>query len=102
MITQKILSADEKTSEKNNDPSHKPKTSFGLNITDGKVLKEIIPGIDRYSPEINMNVFAVYNGTGHEAKVTGVSSEYFNMLSRDFQSGQNFDSTQVSEMALFV
>ena len=99
MISQKVLTAEEKTTEKNNDPTHKAKTSFGLNLADGKVLKEIIPGIDRYSPEINLNEFAVYNGIGHEAKVTGVSSQYFNMLSRNFQSGQNFDSTQVSETA---
>jgi len=99
MISQKVLTAEEKTTEKNNDPTHKAKTSFGLNLADGKALKDIIPGIDRYSPEINLNVFAVYNGIGHEAKVTGVSSQYFNMLSRNFQSGQNFDSAQISETA---
>ena len=99
MISQKIISPEDKVNEKNNNPTNKPKTSFGLNLSDGKALKEIIPGIDRYSPEINMNVFAVYNGTGHEAKITGVSSQYFDMMSRNFQSGQNFDSTQISETA---
>jgi len=99
MITQKIISPEDKITEKNNDPTNKPKTSFGLNMADGRVLKEIIPGIEKYSPEININVFAVYNGTGHEAKVTGVGQEYFDMLSRNFQDGHNFDSVQVSETA---
>src|SRR6185437_12338976 len=60
MITQKIINPEDKAAQKTNEPTNKPKTSFGLNLADGNALKEIIPGIDRYSPEINMNVFAVY------------------------------------------
>jgi len=99
MITQKALKPEDKTSGKNNDPTHKSNTSFGLSIADGTALKNIIPGIERFSPEINMNVFAVYNGKGHEAKLTGVMPGYFEMLSRNFQDGSDFDPAQISATA---
>ncbi len=99
MITQKALKPQDKSSSQNNDPTHKSNTSFGLSLADGKALKDIIPGVERYSPEIDMNVFAVYNGKGHEARVTGVMPQYFDMLSRNFQDGRDFDSSQVSETA---
>src|ERR1039458_4849244 len=67
MISQKIEDPTEKNSNKNNDPKHKPKTSFGLSLADGKILKDLVPEITNVSPEININAFVVYNGTGHEA-----------------------------------
>src|SRR6185312_4093254 len=62
MITQKALKPEDKSSTQSNDPTHKSNTSFGLSLADGKALKDIIPGVERYSPEIDMNVFAVYKG----------------------------------------
>jgi putative ABC transport system permease protein len=99
MINQKIEDKDARKANENNKANEKANNSFGLSIADGQTIKNTIPQVSRFSPETGINAFTVYNSQGHEARLLGVSPEYFSILSRNFESGRNFDSFQMKSAA---
>jgi putative ABC transport system permease protein len=98
MITQKIEDKAEKKSTANK-KGEKGNASFGLSLSDGQVLKDLIPGVENFSAESSIKSYTVYNSKGFEAKLIGVTPSYFSILSRAFESGRNFDSLQISTVA---
>lgn len=72
-----------------------PQFSPGLTLLDSRSMVEIIPGIERASPEIIMETFLIKDGTRRSAKLVGVDSMYFDMTSFEFASGNNFNGEQL-------
>ncbi len=72
-----------------------PQFSPGLTLQDSRSMVEIIPGIERVSPEIIMETFLIKGGTRRSAKLVGVDSTYFDMTSFQFASGSNFSHGQL-------
>ena len=58
-----------------------PQFSPGLTLLDSRSMVEIIPGIERVSPEIIMETFVIKKGIRRSAKLVGVDSTYFDMTS---------------------
>jgi len=74
-----------------------PKYSPGLTLLDSRSLVEIIPGIERVSPEIIMETFLIKDGMRRSAKLVGVDSTYFDMTSFQFALGKNFNREQLEQ-----
>lgn len=74
-----------------------PQFSPGLNLQDSRSIVEIIPGIERVSPEIIMETFLIKDGIRRSAKLVGVDSTYFDMTSFQFASGKNFNHEQLEQ-----
>jgi len=96
IITQKLSDPVNSTSNTSNKVTRKPNSTFGLSYADGFALKDVIPEIERFSPETKIKTFTVYQGRGYDANLNGVSAQYFHILSRTFESGHNFDSAQMT------
>jgi putative ABC transport system permease protein len=70
------------------------KFSRGLSLLDAEAIHSTIPSVVSLSPEIALNSFAVYGGKREQAKLIGVSADYFNLFNLPLESGTVFNPHQ--------
>jgi putative ABC transport system permease protein len=68
----------------------KSKFSPGLKLEDVKAIENVIPGINRISPEIVMDTYIVKSGIRRSAKLVGVDVAYFGVLDFQLREGRMF------------
>ncbi|MEX0884523.1 MAG: ABC transporter permease, partial [Cyclobacteriaceae bacterium] len=68
----------------------KSKFSPGLKMEDVKAIQNIIPGINRISPEIVMDTYIVKSGIRRSAKLVGITPSYFEVLDFNLKNGKMF------------
>jgi len=73
----------------------KPKYSPGLTLLDANSIYQIVPGINKISPEILLETFVIKNGIRRSAKLVGVDSSYFDITNFQFATGKNFNKEQM-------
>lgn len=73
----------------------KEKYSPGLTVKDAQAIKELIPTVNKVSPEVNYETFIVKDGVRSPAKLNGVTPDYFDMFSLSIQQGQMFNQEQL-------
>ena len=73
----------------------KPKFSPGLTLLDANSIYQIVPGINKISPEIQLETFVIKNGIRRSAKLVGVDSSYFDITNFQFATGKNFNKEQM-------
>ena len=76
------------------DNAKKKKFSRGLTIADTEAIQDMVSTVKILSPEISLNSFVVQNGIRVQAKLTGVSKEFFQMYDLPLSHGFLFDSYQ--------
>ncbi len=81
-------------SDQDNSNMEKNKFSPGLNMSDVNSIYKFLPTVKNISPEIALNSFVVYGGVREQAKIIGVSSEYFGIYNLQLQSGEVFNDLQ--------
>ena len=71
---------------------HKQKAKFtpGLSLKDAEAIGEILPTVKRIRPEISMNSYVVLGGKREQAKLLGVSTEYFDIYNLSLRAGSLF------------
>ena len=74
-----------------------PQFSPGLSLLDANSIHEIIPGIEKMSPEIIMETFVIKDGIRRSAKLVGVDSSYFDITNFTFAEGKNFNKEQLEK-----
>lgn len=72
----------------------KSKFSPGLHLKDVNAIKEVLPTVNRISPEIALNSYVVQSGKRQTAKLLGVSREYFDIFNLDLSTGMVFNDYQ--------
>ena len=77
-----------------NNGMEKNKYSPGLNMNDVDAIYKLLPTVKSISPEIALNSYVIYGGVREQAKVLGVSGEYFNIYNLKLQSGELFSKYQ--------
>lgn len=70
------------------------KFSRGLSILDVEAIKEVLPSVKRISPEISLNSSAMVNGVKYNAKLVGVSNDYFYLYNLPLIEGTFFNDLQ--------
>ncbi|HEC42313.1 MAG TPA: FtsX-like permease family protein [Bacteroides sp.] len=70
----------------------KAKFSPGLTLKDAEAIGEILPTVKRISPEISMISYIVHDGKREQAKMLGVSKEYFDIYNLNLRDGFIFSS----------
>ena len=70
------------------------KFSRGLSMLDVDAIRETIPSVKRISPEISFNSTAMMNGVKYNAKLVGVSNDYFYLYNLPLISGSFFNAYQ--------
>jgi len=72
----------------------KEKFSPGLSLADAEAIMEIVPTVRRLSPEISLNAYVLQNAKREQAKLIGVSREYFDIYNLSLSQGNFFNKHQ--------
>ncbi len=80
--------------EENGENKQKSKFSPGLSLADAEAIQEILPTVKRISPEIALNSYVVQSGKREQAKLLGVSNEYFEIYNLGLRDGAFFSDFQ--------
>lgn len=86
----------EESEEQSQDPS---KFSPGLTMMDVNAISEIIPGIERISPEVVYTTFVIKEDERRSAKISGVLPDFFEVFSLELEEGKMFNEHQVKNGA---
>jgi len=86
----------ESTSESNNDEIGKQKKKFspGLTMADVNAVKHILPALKLISPEIIVSNNLVQYGMKEDAKLFGITHDYFDIYNLKLEKGTYFDAYQ--------
>jgi len=85
---------EESSDSENGESKKKAKFSPGLSLLDAEAIKKILPTVKQLSPEIALNSYVVQAGKREQAKLLGVSSEYFSIYNLSLQEGTFFNAYQ--------
>lgn len=96
-----VLSSDDESSSSEDGESQVKKYSPGLTLADAKAIKEILPSVQRISPEVTVDSYVTCDGMRYSAKMTGVSVDFFGLYSLPLSEGTFFTEDQ-DEMGLPV
>ncbi len=95
VITPVIQQKDEPVNKTNNAPSEKQKYSPGLRLQDAEAIREVIPKVQKISPEIILDTHVINNAVRRSAKLVGVEPVYFEIFNFELGSGKMFNETQM-------
>jgi putative ABC transport system permease protein len=96
--------ADESSSSSEGEGSTQSKKfSPGLTLGDAEAIRKVLPTVKILSPEITMSSYVVQGGIREQAKILGVSKEYFQLYNMPLVAGTIFNEEQEEEgMAVCV
>ena len=94
MITPIVESATGDDSEEGGGEKQARKFSPGLTLEDVKSIEEVLPTVNRASPEITLSSYVIKGGKRATAKLLGVSNEYFEIFNLPLQEGTFFNGYQ--------
>ncbi|HAA21347.1 MAG TPA: hypothetical protein DCP28_22225, partial [Cytophagales bacterium] len=75
--------------------SNKPEFSPGLSMQDVQSILNIVPGIDKMSPEVMVDTYVINNGLRRTSKLVGVTPSFFNVSNLPLSSGRMFNDDQL-------
>ncbi len=85
---------EESSSGSDNTEKQQKKFSRGLSMLDVEAIRETLPSVKRISPEISFNSTAMMNGVKYNAKLVGVSNDYFHLYNLPLVAGAFFNDYQ--------
>ncbi|HPE19358.1 MAG TPA: ABC transporter permease [Tenuifilaceae bacterium] len=95
IVINPIFEETDETSENGeNGESQKRKFSPGLTLLDVEAISEIVPSVQRISPEISLNSFVQFEALRMPAKIMGVSTDYFELFTLPLEEGTFFTENQ--------
>ena len=96
VITPIVTPAGEGESTENGNGENKQKVKFspGLSLKDAEAIEDILPTVNRLSPELALNSYVVQAGKREQAKLLGISTEYFDIYNLNLQEGMFFNEYQ--------
>ena len=74
----------------------KNKFSPGLTLLDMESISEVLPGIEKISPEIVLETHIVKDGLRRSAKLVGVEPDYFEITNFKLEQGNMFSNQQLT------
>ncbi len=90
-------SSDDESSQQATDS--KKQFSPGLSLLDANSIRQIIPGIERVSPEVVYTATVIKDGERREAKFSGVTPDFFQVFSLELAEGKMFNAHQMTNGA---
>jgi len=71
------------------------KFSPGLTLKDAESIKDIIPTVERVSPEVMYDTYILKDGVRRSAKLSGVTPDFFVVYSLSLERGNMFNEQQL-------
>ena len=85
-----------KTSDESDEGKQKiEKYSPGLTMKDAESIREIIPSVDKVSPEVIYETSIIKDGIRSSATLTGVTPDFFSVYNLALQKGTMFTESQM-------
>jgi putative ABC transport system permease protein len=66
----------------------------GLSMSDVKAIREVVPGIEKISPEIILEVQQIAQGKSRKGNLVGVENDFFSINNQEIESGTLFNQQQ--------
>ena len=92
IIVPKSESDQQKQAEDNNSKGKEVKKGFsaGLTLLDAEAIKEIIPGIERVSPEVTYETMGIFEKNSKNLKLSGITNDFFETFNLKLEKGTFF------------
>lgn len=87
---------EESNKEKNGGKQAVEKFSPGLSISDANSILEIIPTVEKVSPEVIYETTIISEGVNTFSKVSGVTPEFFEVFNMQLEKGEMFSEEQLA------
>jgi len=91
IVISPVLPQSEEEGGGDSDETAGKKFSRGLTMSDAEAIQEMISSVKMLSPEISINSFAIQSGVRQQAKLIGVSKEFFQLYDLPLSHGAIFD-----------
>tara|TARA_Y100001980_G_C14556928_1_gene354673 strand:+ start:105198 stop:106556 length:1359 start_codon:yes stop_codon:yes gene_type:complete len=88
---------EENIAEGNTEAEEKSKFSPGLSVLDAEAINDVIPGINKLSPEIILDTYIINNGIRRSAKLVGVNPTYFQIFNFELERGEMFSENHMKK-----
>lgn len=86
---------EENIAEGSTEAEEKNKFSPGLSVLDAEAINDVIPGINKMSPEIILDTYIINNGIRRSAKLVGVNPTYFQIFNFELERGEMFSENHL-------
>jgi putative ABC transport system permease protein len=90
-----IEQTEENLAESSSTGKEKKKFSPGLTLKDVEAINDIVPAVQRLSPEIVLETYLIKNGIRRSAKLVGVEPNYFELSAFELSKGKMFNDQQL-------
>ena len=90
-----IEQTEENLAESSTTGKEKKKFSPGLSLKDVEAIQNVVPAIQKMSPEIVLETYIIKNGIRRSAKLVGVEPNYFELTAFDLAQGKMFNEQQL-------
>jgi putative ABC transport system permease protein len=92
IITPRIEDKKAKKEDEQDQKKQVKRISLGLNLSDATAIREIVPTAERVCPEITIEKNLMQNGKKMNAKLSGITPDYFEVFNMKLVEGKMFDS----------
>ena len=82
--------------ESESEKKEKKKYSPGLTLEDVEAIYNVMPTVNRVSPEITLNSYVIKGGKRSTSKLIGVNNQYFDLFNLPLERGTYFNEYQES------
>ncbi|NOU46220.1 MAG: FtsX-like permease family protein [Bacteroidales bacterium] len=83
------------TDEEQDGKTESKKFSPGLTLLDAKGIQSVIPTIEKVSPEVTYETTIINNGKRLQARLNGVTPDYFELFNLKLSKGRMFNDEQL-------
>lgn len=95
IVSARLDQANKSTDSEEEGKSERKQFSPGLTLKDAESIRDIIPTVVRVSPEVTYETSIIKDGIRQQAKLNGVSPDFFEVFSMQLESGQMFNEEQL-------
>ena len=81
----------------NSDSKDTKKFSPGLTLQDALAIKQVIPTVDKVSPEVIYEMDIIRGGKKSSLMVTGITPDFFSVFNLDLMMGEMFNEDQMTD-----
>lgn len=73
--------------------------SPGLSLADAQSIREVLPSVQKVSPEVEISTFALNHGIRRPVRIAGVTPDHFELFGIKLLAGNHFTPQQLKEGA---
>ncbi|MDR2362541.1 MAG: ABC transporter permease [Prevotellaceae bacterium] len=83
-----------KADAQDSDEKETRKYSPGLTLADAEAIRNVLPNVERISPEVSVNTFVAHGGVRYPAKILAVATDFFHLYNLTLSGGEYFSQYQ--------